>query len=240
VDEALNRTAMAESMTEPLDDTPRRPVIVVHGYLASKEMMIPMRSKLAAEGFDAHIAQLPPLLLGKVEPMAGLLASEVDRITGRSPDGQCDLVGVSLGGLLGLRYLQRFDEYQRVRRFVTVGTPFRGSRAARAATLLLGRISPAARQLLPGSSFIETLIREGLPPRVQALSICATRDSLAPSPSCVLDGAENVELLGPPPPMTHQALVVSGEVSKLMVDFLRGDPTPHDVSLDPESQAAIG
>ncbi len=230
---------MAEPMSDSLDDTPRRPVIVVHGYLASKEMMIPLRSKLAAAGFDAHIAQLPPLLLGKVEPMAGLLASEVDRITGRHPDGRCDLIGVSLGGLLGLRYLQRFDDHQRVERFVTIGTPFRGSRAARAASVLLGRISPAAHQLMPGSDFIQNLNREGLPSRVEALSICATRDALAPPDACTLPGARNVELLGPLPPMTHQALVVSGEVSKLVVEFLDGAESLRDLGYDPEDQAAF-
>ena len=227
-------------MNDARDDLLRRPVIVVHGYLASKEMMIPMRSKLAGVGFDAHIAQLPPLLLGKIEPMAGLLASEVDRITGRYPDGVCDLVGVSLGGLLGLRYLQRFDDRKRVRRFVAIGTPFRGSKAARAATLLLGRISPAARQLLPGSSFIETLGAEGLPEGVGALSISATRDKLAPPEACVLDGAENVELFGPPPPMAHQALVVSNEVTRLMVDFLGRENSLDGISLDEEDRVAIG
>ncbi len=231
---------MAEPMTESLDDAPRRPVIVVHGYLASKEMMIPMRARLASAGFDAHIAQLPPLLLGKVEPMAGLLASEVDRITGRSPDGLCDLVGVSLGGLLGLRYLQRFDDRRRVCRFVAVGTPFRGSRAARAATLLLGRISPAAQQLMPGSDFIDNLEREGLPARIRALSISATRDKLAPPEVCVLDGAENVELLGPPPPMAHQALVVSGEVIRLMTEFLGREDSEDDLERPGEDQAAFG
>lgn len=230
---------MAEAMNESHDDTPRRPVIVVHGYLASKEMMIPMRSMLASAGFDAHIAQLPPLLLGKVEPMAGLLASEVDRITGRHPDGNCDLIGVSLGGLLGLRYLQRFDDHRRVSRFVTIGTPFRGSRAARAAALLLGRISPAAHQLMPGSDFIQTLNREGLPGNVQALSISATRDKLAPPSACTLDGARNVELLGPLPPMTHQALLVSGEVSKLVVEFLNGAESLSSLSADPEDEAAF-
>ena len=150
-----------------------------------------------------------------------------------------DLIGVSLGGLLGLRYLQRFDDHQRVERFVTIGTPFRGSRAARAASVLLGRISPAAHQLMPGSDFIQNLNREGLPSRVEALSICATRDALAPPDACTLPGARNVELLGPLPPMTHQALVVSGEVSKLVVEFLDGAESLRDLGYDPEDQAAF-
>jgi pimeloyl-ACP methyl ester carboxylesterase len=201
----------------------RRPVIVVHGYLAAKEMMIPMRSKLERAGFEAHIAQLPPLLLGKIEPMAGLLASEVDRILGGYDVERCDLLGVSLGGLLGLRYLQRFGGPARVRRFVAVGTPFKGSGAARAATLLLGRISPAAYQLTPGSDFIETLVREGLPEGVEALSICATRDALAPPAACKLEGAGLIELLGPPAPLAHQALVVSSEVLDYVARFLGDD-----------------
>jgi len=212
----------------------RRPVIVVHGYLAAKEMMIPMRSRLERVGFEAHIAQLPPLLLGKVEPMAGLLASEVDRVLGGYDAERCDLLGVSLGGLLGLRYLQRFGGPARVRRFVAVGTPFRGSGAARAAPMLLGRISPAAYQLTPGSEFIENLVSEGLPEGVAAMSISATRDALAPPAACMLDGAQNIELLGPPAPLAHQGLVVSSEVLDHVARFLGGED---DDRLDEASQA---
>jgi len=209
-------------MREPeiLPTTPKRPVVIVHGYLASKEMMLPMRMRLERAGFEAHVAQLPALLLGKVEPTAGLLASEIDRILGGYPGQQCDLVGVSLGGLLGLRYLQKFRGDRRVRRYVTIGTPHRGSNAARAAVMLLGRISPAAYQLLPDSEFIQNLTREGVPDGVEALSICATRDTMAPPSQCRIDGAEFIEILGPLPPMTHQGLVISAEIIDLIVDFL--------------------
>ncbi len=201
----------------------RRPVVVVHGYLASKEMMIPMRARLERAGFEAHIAQLPPLLLGKVEPMAGLLASEIDRILGGFKVQRCDLIGVSLGGLLGLRYLQVFGGPARVRRFIAVGTPFQGSDAARTAKLFLGRISAAAQQLVPDSPFITTLNREGLPPDVGAMSIFATRDRIAPPEVCHLAGAENVEVLGHLPPLTHQGMVISTEVLEHLVEFLDRD-----------------
>jgi triacylglycerol lipase len=204
-----------------VEPTPKRPIIIVHGYLASKEMMLPMRMRLERAGFEAHVAQLPALLLGKIEPTAGLLASEIDRILGGYPGGQqCDLLGVSLGGLLALRYLQKFRGDRRVHRYITVGTPHMGSNAARAAVLLLGRISPAAHQLLPDSDLIQGLLREGVPEGVQAMSIYATRDTMAPPSQCALDGAENVEILGSLPPMTHQGLVISGEVIDLIVGFL--------------------
>lgn len=236
----------ARSDERPMTDTddrdtarsPARPVIVVHGYLASKEMMIPMRRALEREEFEAHIAQLPPLLLGKIEPMAGLLASEIDRIMGGYRIKRCDLLGVSLGGLLGLRYLQRFGGAAKVRRFIAVGTPFTGSDVARAANLLLGRISPAATQLVPGSDFITHLCEEGIPEGVQAMSICATRDMLAPPAACVLDGAECVEVLGPPGPMAHQGLVVSAEVIKEVVTFLGRDGSGDETSHDEGSQAS--
>lgn len=220
-----------------VDPTPKRPVIIVHGYLASKEMMLPMRMRLERAGFEAQVAQLPALLLGKIEPTAGLLASEIDRILGGYPGRQCDLVGVSLGGLLSLRYLQKFRGDRRVRRYVTVGAPHRGSNAARAAVLLIGRISPAARQLLPGSDFIQGLQREGVPEGVETLSIFATRDTVAPPSQCSLDGGENVEILGSLPPMTHQGLVVSAEVIELIIEFLTRD---QDSRSSREGEAAAG
>ncbi len=216
---------------------PKRPVVVVHGYLAAKEMMFLMRSRLGKAGYEAHIAQLPPLLLGKIEPMAGLLASEIDRVLGGYQVKRCDLLGVSLGGLLGLRYLQRFGGAARVRRFITVGTPFHGSRVARAGKLLLGNFSPAASQLQPGSPFIENLHAEGIPDGVRALSICATRDLFAPPAACVIDGAECVEILGTPVGTAHQGLVVQSEVTELVVDFLNQEESIDDEPFSGEEQA---
>lgn len=227
------------------EQTRRRPVIVVHGYLASKEMMIPMRSRLERAGFEAHIAQLPPLLLGKIEPMAGLLASEIDRILGGYSVQRCDLLGVSLGGLLGLRYLQVYGgpgedkpglgRHGRVRRFIAVGTPFKGSPVAKPASMVLGRVSEAAGQLKPDSDFLRNLNNGGLPEGLLGMSIYATRDIVAPPSACALEGAENVEVLGAPAPLTHQGLVVSNEVIGHVVDFLsREDPIDEYTALDLE------
>jgi len=236
----MRRWQMSES-----EEVRRRPVIVVHGYLASKEMMIPMRSRLEKAGFDAHIAQLPPLLLGKVEPMAGLLASEIDRILGGYKVQRCDLLGVSLGGLLGLRYLQVYGgpaeekpglgRHGRVRRFISVGTPFKGSPAAKPASVVLGLVSEAAAQLKPDSDFIRNLNEDGLPEGLLAMSIFATRDIMAPPSACALEGAENIEVLGPPAPLTHQGLVVSNEVIGHVVEFLsRTHPVDEYTALDLE------
>ena len=50
-----------------------RPVLLVHGYLALPQLLLPMKHALARHGVDAHLAELSPLCLGDVRGL-GLIA----------------------------------------------------------------------------------------------------------------------------------------------------------------------
>ena len=86
-----------------------------------------------------------------IDQLASQLAAYTDRhLTGR----RFDLVGFSMGGLVGRYYIQRLGGIERVDRFVTIATPHHGSIMA---TFLF---QPGGRQMRPGSDFLRDLARD--------------------------------------------------------------------------------
>ncbi len=187
----------------------RPPVVLVHGYLADSNLMRPMQWRLQKRGFDAHVVELPPGAIQDVNVLANELAWNVERVLRTTGARQVDLVGVSLGGIIGLAYAQQSAHLGQVRRIVAVGTPWLGSPIATAMLPLMGLFSRGIRQMYTGAPMLRGLLRRGLPTGVQAVSISMRGDLLAPPGRCVLPGARNIVLGGYATPFTHQWLIMS-------------------------------
>jgi len=127
--------------------------VLVHGLKDNAKKMARLARHLGKEGRDAHCCDLIPSW-GQV----GLesLAEQLRDFVGSSvpPEQPFDLVGFSMGGLVSRYYLQRLNGLQRVRRFVTISTPHRGSLLARFVS------NPGCRQMRPGSAFLQDLARD--------------------------------------------------------------------------------
>ena len=65
-----------------------------------------------------------------------------------------DVVGFSMGGLVARYYIQRLGGIERVRRFITVSSPHKGTWTA------FLRHNRGARQMRPGSDFLQDLNRD--------------------------------------------------------------------------------
>lgn len=203
---------------------PPTPVILVHGYLAPRALMLPMRWRLGRDGFDAHTVDLPTLNLASVERCAHRMALGIDRILARTGAQRCDLVGVSLGGLMGIHYLQHLGGAPKVRRLLTVGTPVRGTWAAAGGIAAFAGLSPSAWECLPTSSFVASLLDRPLPDSVEVVAIYGSFDPIAPKDRCRLPEApnvRNVEVPLLPNPAAHQALVLSEGAYRAIVDALQ-------------------
>lgn len=61
---------------------------------------------------------------------AGQLSEAIDRLARHAGTKQVDIVAFGLGGLVAAYQIVRLDDTQRVRRLVTLGTPWRGTRMA--------------------------------------------------------------------------------------------------------------
>ncbi len=197
------------------------PVILVHGYLASRTLMLPMKWRLQRHGLDAHTVDSPFLNLTDVHVCTRKMADEVERVLQTCGASQCDLVGVSLGGFMALEYVKHMGGAPRVRKLIAIGTPFAGTWASVPAVATLGLISRAAWQTMPRSDYVEELAEGDLPEGVECHSIYASKDPVAPANSCRLEGANNIEVTPRMKPMTHQGLILHPEVTGMVADICR-------------------
>ena len=195
----------------------RPPVVLIHGLFAPRATMLPFAWALRRAGFVPHTVPLPLLNMADVERSAALLAAQIERVAGA---GRCDLVGMSLGGLLALRCAQDPACAARVRRLIAVGTPVRGTWSALPAAGLLGPLCPAARQCLPGSALLAAIEAGGLPHGVEITAVYASFDPVAPAARCRLEGARNIEIPTLPQPLAHQALIASPRAVRVLVEIL--------------------
>jgi pimeloyl-ACP methyl ester carboxylesterase len=198
---------------------PGPPVLVIHGYLATKGSLHLLEHQLARRGHVVMSFRFGPINLGDIRDSAGLVARKVESIIAQTGVDEVDIVGHSMGGLVGLYYVKRLGGRHRVRRLVLLGTPTRGTWRA-VLGLFTAPLGLASLQLLPGSPFLQELAEAPLPKGVDVVSIGALRDWLAPVASTVLEGVRHVAL-----PTSHSGLLVDEEVADTVARLLR-EPLP--------------
>lgn len=201
------------------------PVLLIHGYFATRGSLHLLESHLTMRGLIVMSYPLGRRIInvGDIRDSAGLIARKVESIVAQTGIARVDIVGHSMGGLVGLDYLKRLGGRHRVRRLVMLGTPTQGTWSA-----LLGLVTAplglASLQLLPGSPFLRELAERPLPDGAEVVSIGAVRDWLAPLASTVLDGVQHIAL-----PTGHSGLLVDAEVAEVVVEILRAAPSPSPV-----------
>jgi pimeloyl-ACP methyl ester carboxylesterase len=199
--------------------TGRPPVLLIHGYMATRGSLHLLGRQLAERGHIVISYPLGfPVNLGDIRDSAGLIARKIESIVAQTGVTEIDVVGHSLGGLVGLYYLKRLGGRHRVRRLIMLGTPTQGTWSALfgLVTAPLGR---ASLQLLPGSPFLRELGEMPLPKGADVVSIGAVRDWLAPVSTTVLDGVRHIAL-----PTGHSGLLVDAEVARVVADLLAEPP----------------
>lgn len=127
------------------------PLVLTPGYMDDERKLTWMASYLRRYGLQPLIISPQPsdATVG-IDLLAERLAGEIEQRLG--PHQPFDFFGFSMGGLIGRYYLQRLGGAKRVRQFVTVATPHRGTWTARLVPAL-----PALEQMYPDSGFLKDL-----------------------------------------------------------------------------------
>lgn len=164
---------------------PRPPVILVPGFALNRSSMGALAKHLRRCGWDwVHIINNEPRE-ATVEQYARELALEVDAVRAAAGVDRVDLVCHSMGGVVAGTFLNQMRGHDAVRRLVTLGTPWHGTRVA-----YFG-VRRQTRDLWPDSPALP-LAR---PPRAPLTSIWSTHDQIVwPARSSVVEGADNVQL----------------------------------------------
>jgi triacylglycerol lipase len=106
------------------------PLVLVHGLLDSPTVFDRLRRELGDLRADV-LAPALSLRLGRT-PIAQAAAELSRQIAVAYPgDTPIDMLGFSIGGVIGRTWIQRLGGYRRTRRFISVGSPQQGTLTAR-------------------------------------------------------------------------------------------------------------
>ncbi len=200
---------------ESIDET-HPPVLLLHGYLGTRGSMYILERRLNDDGICVFSFNLGSLNVRDIRTSAFLIHRKIESILAQTPVKKIDIIGHSMGGLIGLYYVKKLGGYEKVRKLVMLGTPIKGTWAALLGVATVGLISASAWQLLPGSRFLKELSTGSLPPNVNYYTIAAQRDWVCPPESTPLDGAQSLTV-----PLGHSSLVMSEEVYRHILWALR-------------------
>jgi pimeloyl-ACP methyl ester carboxylesterase len=197
------------------------PVLMIHGFLGTRGSMYMLERRLVDDGFVVVSFNLGTLNVRDIRRSAFLIHRKIERILAQTPSQRIDIIGHSMGGLIGLYYVKKLGGHTRVRKLIMMGTPIRGTWAALMGVMTLGLWSTSSWQLLPRSRFLDELAQGPMPPGVDLHTIAAARDWVVPLPTTRLAGASATTV-----PLGHSSLVVSEEVYRRVVNTLRPPQEP--------------
>lgn len=197
------------------EGAPPAPVLLIHGYLATRGSVHLLERQLNDRGHLVFSYRLGWVNLGDIRESAALIARKVESLVAQTSIKQVDIVGHSMGGLVGLYYVKRLGGRHRVRKLVLLGTPAGGTWSA-----LLGLVTAplgrASLQLLPQSPFLRELNEAPMPAGVDLVSIAGEHDLLAPLHSTMLAGVRHIAL-----DTGHSGLLVDPAVADAIDGVLR-------------------
>jgi triacylglycerol esterase/lipase EstA (alpha/beta hydrolase family) len=205
--------ARSWAQTPAPDAAPRVPVLLVPGWLDDAEELAPVRARLLEDGWPAELVSGVTFTdpVGSNAVNAFQVARAVDALRTRTGADRIDVVAHSMGGLAVREYLRAWGDGAGVRRAVYLGTPHRGTLTA---TLAWGE---SAREMVPGSDFLDRLNGHGIPSGLEVLAIRTPVDlNVVPSSSAMLPGARNVEICCP----SHHGLLSDEQTLDEVVAFL--------------------
>lgn len=197
------------------DTTEKRPLLIIHGFMGTRGSMYLLERRLAADGFVVFSFNIGAINTRDIRRSAFIIHRKIERILAQSAVKEVDILGHSMGGLIGLYYIKKLGGAARVRRLVMMGTPLHGTWIALGGVATLGLFSTSSWQLLPGSRFLAELHEGPIPPGVEVYSVGALRDWVVPFSSTKGQGVKSVAV-----PLGHSSLVISESVYERLRDLL--------------------
>ena len=183
------------------------PIVLIHGVVDNRSIFTVLRRGLRRRGFGQVQSLNYSPLTDDVRDVARRLQDVVEAVCAETGYERVHLIGHSMGGLVARYYVQRMGGDERVHTVVTLGTPHKGTYAARLVP------HPVARQLRPGSELIAELTEPAEGCRTRFVAFWSDLDQVViPSSSARLEHpdllARNVFISG----VAHLSLPIDGRV----------------------------
>ena len=89
-----------------------------------------LERRLNDDGICVFSFNLGSLNIRDIRASAFLIHRKIESILAQTPVKKIDIVGHSMGGLIGLYYVKKLGGHEKVRKLVMMGTPLQGTWAA--------------------------------------------------------------------------------------------------------------
>src|SRR2546423_1801677 len=106
-----------------------RPIVMVHGYAMNRANFVVLAARLAKAGLGP-ITGFEYWTLGKTASAARRLGEYIDRVRAETGAAQVDVIGHSMGGVVGRYYVTFGGGDGVVANLVTIGAPHSGTAVA--------------------------------------------------------------------------------------------------------------
>tara|TARA_B100000212_G_C27333873_1_gene515954 strand:- start:169 stop:783 length:615 start_codon:yes stop_codon:yes gene_type:complete len=116
-------------MKDNLNDKKIRPVILIHGLWNNSEIFKQVMKKLD----NYKVEYFAPTLIQKFGMISIVdLAKSLDReiINNFGSKKEIDIVGFSMGGIVGRYWIKKFEGFKRTKKFISIGSPHNGTLTA--------------------------------------------------------------------------------------------------------------
>jgi pimeloyl-ACP methyl ester carboxylesterase len=151
-----------------------RPLIMIHGFAMNRANFVPLAFRLARAGLGP-IVGFEYWSLGRVAAAARQLAWFVDQVQTMTGAPQVDIVGHSMGGVVGRYYVQLLGGDGGVANLVTLGSPHLGTDVSEFG------VGHPTRELVVGSKLVQRLAAAPPPRDTRVLTIFSHSDHLVPA-----------------------------------------------------------
>lgn len=193
-----------------------RYIVLIHGLWDRPRIFNSLTRKLEDNGFIVLSPHLPHAL-GRIS--IRVLAERLDAyiLNKLGKETSFDLLGFSMGGLIGRYWLQRIGGSKRIKRFISLGSPHKGTFSAQLVPLWA---FPAIAEMKRGSQFLNNLNAD-----IKDLKMVTCMSYFCLFDLMVFPGWEGVLPVGPSlsmPVLTHKGLVFNPRSIEILVqDFLK-------------------
>jgi triacylglycerol esterase/lipase EstA (alpha/beta hydrolase family) len=191
-----------------------RPIIVLHGYAQNRASFLPLAYRMRRAGLGP-IFGFEYWTLGRTAAAARQLGWFIDEVRRATGAAEVDLIGHSMGGVVGRYYVSLAGGDGIVHRLITIGSPHSGTEISK-----IGLGHPT-RELVLGSALLTRLAATPPPARTRVTVVWSRGDALVPGGrQLAYPGAEILMY----PDLGHVGLLVSRRVAAAVIERL-SDPT---------------
>lgn len=127
------------------------PILLLHGLVDNRSIFTVLRRHLRRRGFGRVWTMNYQVWTSDLRAAAGKLATTIEAICAQTGYERIHVIGHSMGGLVARYYIQKMGGDARIHTLVSLGTPHRGTQAAR--LLPTG----VCRQMRPESTLLAEL-----------------------------------------------------------------------------------